>query len=184
MGGSRRKLKKNRSKVRIGLPKKKPGVFKPAFTVPKELQQLSSGSEWNVRGRVVGNYRSFGVVSNPNLLSVRATTPQIVECSSLLIPSHDEQIRLDDDLAYGSDRETDDVRAALGKRRRDGKAAPLRSLTTMQRVYIGRLIEKYGDNYEAMFMDTKLNAMQHSLATLKKLCQRYNATGKNYINDK
>ena len=41
-----------------------------------------------------------------------------------------------------------DLKTALGKKRRDGKSAPLQPLTTMQRVHLRPLIEKYGDNYE------------------------------------
>lgn len=93
-----------------------------------------------------------------------------------------------------------DLKSALGKQRRDGKSASPQPLTAMQRLHIGRLIEKYGDDYEVqwilnikvcefctfhdplfiylfvvqrMFMDTKLNSMQHSVATLEKLCKRY-----------
>lgn len=99
------------------------------------------------------------------------------------------------------------MKSALGKKRRDGKAASLRPLTAMQRVHVGKLIEKYGDDYQvlftlmccqfsssisflvfaykvilqAMFMDTALNAMQHSVAALKKLCERYYVGGKHYI---
>lgn len=73
----------------------------------------------------------------------------------------------------GSDVEEDDLKSALGKKRRDGKSAPLQPLTTIQRVYISRLVEEYGDDYQSMFMDTKLNKMQHSVATLEKLCKRY-----------
>ena len=105
-----------------------------------------------------------------------------------------------------------DLKSALGKKRRDGKSAPLPPLTKIQRVHVGQLIEKYGDDYQvpsstnlyvrcresviavtlnaqkllqAMFMDTGLNAMQHSVATLRKLCQRYYApTSKFFINSK
>lgn len=92
-----------------------------------------------------------------------------------------------------------DLRSALGKKRRDGKSAPPQPLTAMQRLHVSRLVDKYGDDYQVavvfyavkfinffqsltqlaclllqrMFMDTKLNAMQHSVATLEKLCKRY-----------
>lgn len=91
-----------------------------------------------------------------------------------------------------------DLKSALGKKRRDGEHAPLQPLTKMQRAHISQLVEKYGDDYrvgcqflfldlynvcdgclipfsfsQRMFMDTKLNAMQHSVATLEKLCNRY-----------
>ncbi|KAJ6815044.1 uncharacterized protein M6B38_134610 [Iris pallida] len=189
MGRSRRKLKKNWNKVRVGLPKKKPGVFKPAFTVPEKLLEAAPASEgekrvWDEAGTVIRNYRSFGVVNNPNLLGVRARTPQIVLSSALQLPPRPEDPSALEPVDSGSDDETDDLRSALGKKRKDGKSAPLRGLTTIQRLHIGRLIEKYGDDYQAMFKDTKLNSMQHSVASLKKLCQRYHARRKCYVNVK
>ena len=95
-----------------------------------------------------------------------------------------------------------DLKSALGKKRKDGKNAPLKPLTTIQRLHVFKLVEKYGDDYQVgceflfiseflnpldflalvshvhivlqhMFMDTKLNSMQHSVATLEKLCKRY-----------
>ncbi|GAB2281559.1 hypothetical protein Dimus_016141 [Dionaea muscipula] len=65
------------------------------------------------------------------------------------------------------------LKTALGKKRRDGKSGPLQPLTTIQRVHIRCLVEKYGDDYQSMFRDVKLNAMQHSVATLQKLCLRF-----------
>lgn len=41
-----------------------------------------------------------------------------------------------------------DLKSVLGKKRRDGKSAPLEPLTRIQRVYVGRLVDKYGDNYQ------------------------------------
>ncbi|XWS46667.1 hypothetical protein CRYUN_Cryun14cG0087400 [Craigia yunnanensis] len=70
-----------------------------------------------------------------------------------------------------------DLKTALGKKRKDGKSTHLQPLTTMQRLNMGRLIEKYSNDYQAMFMDTKLNKMQHPVATLKKLCKRYHKFG-------
>ncbi|XP_061365553.1 nucleolar protein 16 [Gastrolobium bilobum] len=159
MGRSRRKYKQSRTKVRVGLPKKNPRIFKPAFSVPPKLLQSVVDSdlnpEWDDKGSVNHNYNSFGVVSNPNSLTIR-NTPQS--------DSHSDS---------GSDLEEDDLKSALGKKRRDGKTAPPKPLTAMQRVHISRLVDKYGDDYQSMFMDIKLNPMQHSLATLEKLCKRY-----------
>ncbi|CAK7356048.1 unnamed protein product [Dovyalis caffra] len=96
--------------------------------------------------------------------------------------------------------ELSNLKSALGKKRREGEHAPLRPLTKMQRVHIDQLVENYGHDYrvgcqflfldlynvcggsmihldfirlQGMFMDIKLNAMQHSVATLEKLCKRY-----------
>ncbi|KAK4357253.1 hypothetical protein RND71_022863 [Anisodus tanguticus] len=179
MGGSRRKYKRSRTKVRVGLPKKNPNVFKPAFSLPPKLKSLVN-SHWDDKGSVIDNYKSFGVVSNPNLLGVRCRTSHMIETDSLQVPQPKKEIPnavdvdafedLDDS---GSEVEEDDLKSALGKKRRDGKSAPLQPLTTIQRVYISRLMEDYGDDYQSMFMDTKLNKMQHSVATLEKLCKRY-----------
>ncbi|KAM1791880.1 hypothetical protein ACFX12_035793 [Malus domestica] len=40
MGRSRRKYKQSRTKVRVGLPKRKLNVFKPAFCLPPKLRAL------------------------------------------------------------------------------------------------------------------------------------------------
>jgi hypothetical protein len=41
-----------------------------------------------------------------------------------------------------------DLKSVLRKKRRDGKSAPLQPLTKIQHIYIGRLIEKYGEDYK------------------------------------
>ncbi|XP_043710908.1 uncharacterized protein LOC122659832 [Telopea speciosissima] len=178
MGRSRRKYKKSKAKVRVGLPKKNPNVFKPAFNMPPKLRSLlGDSSEWDAKGSVLRNYRSFGVVSNPNLLGVRSRTSHIVESDSLQVLPPAETTPAPapefDTIDSDSDFEEDDLKSALGKKRRDGKTAPLQPLTSIQRVHVRQLIEKYGDDFQSMFMDTKLNAMQHSVATLEKLCRRY-----------
>lgn len=166
--------------MRVGLPKKNPNVFKPAFSLPPKLRSLVN-SHWDDKGSVIDNYKSFGVVSNPNLLGVRCRTSHMIEMDSLQVPPPQKPAPTSDDDAdafedlddSGSEVEEDDLKSALGKKRRDGKSAPLQPLTTIQRVYISRLVEEYGDDYQSMFMDTKLNKMQHSVATLEKLCKRY-----------
>ncbi|KAL8100966.1 uncharacterized protein LOC141682533 isoform X1 [Apium graveolens] len=178
MAGSRRKLKRSRAKVKVGLPKKNPNVFKPAFNMPPKLVKLLdlSDTQWNDQASVIENYKTFGVVSNPNLLGVRSRYEKIVESDSLQVPPPpkiDGPVSEFETIDSGSDVEEDDLKSALGKKRRDGKTMPLLPLTRMQRVHIGPLVEKYGDDYQSMFRDTKLNKMQHSVSTLEKLCSRY-----------
>nr|GEU69608.1 nucleolar protein 16 [Tanacetum cinerariifolium] len=178
MGGSRRKYKRSRvNKVRVGLPKKNPNVFKPAFTIPPKLKSIVDLSKikWDDQGSVLENYKTFGVVSNPNLLGVRNRTSKIIESESLQLPPPKLDGPMDEfePIDSGSDLEEDDVKTALGKHRTDGKSAPLQPLTAIQRIHIKRLVDKYGDDYQRMFMDTKLNKLQHSVATLEKLCKRY-----------
>ncbi|KAL2238980.1 uncharacterized protein LOC105163135 [Sesamum indicum] len=175
MGGSRRKYKRSKPKVRVGLPKKNPHIFKPAFNLPPKLKSLLDPlSQWDEKASVIENYKSFGVVSNPNFLGVRSRTPHIVESDALQVPpSGDGVVSEFEPIESGSDLEEDDLKSALGKKRTDGKHTPLQPLTAMQRIHVGCLVEKYGDDYQSMFMDTKLNKMQHSVATLEKLCKRY-----------
>ncbi|KAL8207738.1 hypothetical protein R6Q57_007150 [Mikania cordata] len=176
MGGSRRKYKKrSRSKVRVGLPKKNPHVFKPAFTIPPKLKSIVdlSKTKWDDQASVLDNYKSFGVVSNPNLLGVRSRTSKIIESDSLQLPALPKFDGPIDQFDSGSELEEDDVKSALGKKLVDGKNALLHTLTATQRRHTRALVEKYGDDYQSMFMDTKLNKLQHSVATLEKLCKRY-----------
>ncbi|KAL5080999.1 hypothetical protein RYX36_009420, partial [Vicia faba] len=124
---SRRKYKIYRPKVRVGLPKKNPKVLKPAFTIPpKLLQSLVEDPKWDEKGSVTQNYNSFGVVNDPNSLTDSLRAPPSVS---------------DDPNDSGSDLEEDDLKSALGKRRRDGKSALPQPLTSIQRLYISRLVE-------------------------------------------
>ncbi|KAK9071779.1 hypothetical protein SSX86_008208 [Deinandra increscens subsp. villosa] len=177
MGGSRRKYKRSRTKVRVALPKKNPHVFKPAFSIPPKLRSIVdlSKTKWDDQGSVLDNYKTFRLVSNPNLLGVRSRTSKIIESHSLQLPLPKSDVPFDefDQIDSGSELEEDDVKSALGKKRVDGKNAPLQPLTATQRLHTRALVDKYGDDYQSMFMDTKLNKLQHSVATLEKLCKRY-----------
>lgn len=67
-------------------------MFKAAFCLPPKLRALidqadpSSRPKWDPEGTVIQNYKSFGVLSNPNLLSVRSRTSHIIESDSLQVP--------------------------------------------------------------------------------------------------
>jgi len=148
MAESRRRYKKSRPKVQVALPRVKPHVFKPAFTIPLKLRALTSG-KWDKTSTdtVIRNYHSFGVASNPNLIGAISHCDNIVEVESLQEPPEPNQADEDNGeikdpkfqvIDSGSDLEEDDLKYALGKRRRDGKTA------TIQRVYVGRLIKKHG----------------------------------------
>ena len=84
MGGSQRKYKRSKSKVRVGQPKKNPHVFKPAFNVPPKIRSIVDQDplNWDNKASVIQNYKSFGAVSNPNFLNVRSRTFHIIKSDS------------------------------------------------------------------------------------------------------
>jgi hypothetical protein len=142
MARSRRAFKKTRSTVRVGLPKRKSAKksVPEAVCFPGTNQRL----EWDEKGTMQSNYKALGILANPNVLGARSGTQDMVQLVSLQKPLSAD---LDKDFAT-SDEEPDDVKSALHKKRKDGKKAPLQRLTTMQRVYVSRLILKHGDNHE------------------------------------
>ncbi|KAL5082022.1 hypothetical protein RYX36_010443, partial [Vicia faba] len=91
--------------------------------------------KWDEKGSVTQNYNSFGVVNDPNSLTDSLRAPPSVS---------------DDPNDSGSDLEEDDLKSALGKRRRDGKSALPQPLTSIQRLYISRLVEKYGADFQVL----------------------------------
>lgn len=67
---------------------------------------------WDDAGTVLNNYRSFGVVSNPNLLGVRSRTSQTVENESLQLPppvDACDAVSEFDTIDSGSDLEEDGI---------------------------------------------------------------------------
>ncbi|KAL2653630.1 hypothetical protein R1flu_021758 [Riccia fluitans] len=146
MGRSRRSYKKGKATVRVGLPKKKGGGSKPSM---------------------LAQYAAQGFVANPNVLGARDRSAHSVQSVEL------QSVRMDMDSKFDSDDETDEVKSALNKVRKDGKKAPVKRLTKMQRVYFSRLIQKHGFDYQAMARDIKLNEMQHPEGSLRKYVAQF-----------
>ncbi|KAL5069733.1 hypothetical protein RYX36_020620, partial [Vicia faba] len=96
--------------------------------------------KWDEKGSVTQNYNSFSVVNDPNSLTNSLRAPPSVS---------------DDPNDSGSYLEEDDLKSALGKRRRDGKSALPQPLTSIQRLYISRLVEKYGADFQVLAYDAK-----------------------------
>ncbi|CAI2171339.1 480_t:CDS:2 [Funneliformis geosporum] len=50
-----------------------------------------------------------------------------------------------------------------------------------EKQFLEELIQKYGNNYDAMFRDIKLNIYQHTAAQLRNKCQKYLKSRQNKI---
>lgn len=167
MGGSRRRLKRGKSKVRVGVVKRKRTT---KAQLPQELadarpdlcKRLPEHSiTWEETATLTRNYAANAFVQDPNEGFGRNRR------AGLKTPEQREQ---EDGATFDDD---DELRAALGKERKSGKAPPKR-LTSHQRAIVERLIAAHGaDNVGAMFRDRKLNPMQHSEGKLRELLEAY-----------
>eukprot|EP00897_Mesotaenium_endlicherianum_P011074 jgi/Mesen1/9996/ME000072S09412 len=158
MARSRRRFKQGKPTVKVGLLKNKKHSKPQEVTLPG----MEGSVEWDVKATLAANYRAVGLVLDPNLKGGRQGGKFVEGLQA------GQGLEADD-----SDHEPDDVRAALGKKSKNGLSAPEQRLTKMQRVYIGLLILKYGDDYVAMSKDVKVNKMQHSPGAIRKLCMRF-----------
>jgi nucleolar protein 16 len=58
---------------------------------------------------------------------------------------------------------------------RGGEPKKKRHQSEREREWLGRLVGRYGDDYEAMARDGKLNPMQQTAGDIKRRVQRMNA---------
>eukprot|EP00899_Mesostigma_viride_P011817 jgi/Mesvir1/20636/Mv14859-RA.1 len=130
MGGSLRKSKKSRPTVRVGrIKKKQPKV------VPVQLPGTNKSLEWDPKQSLEDNYARLGLATHSvapknSRKGERATYKQV--------PTDAPEVEPEAVTAKELDK-------ATGKAKREG--LPPR-LTNMQRVYVGQLVAKYGEDVE------------------------------------
>eukprot|EP00475_Leptophrys_vorax_P042835 TRINITY_DN80730_c0_g1_i1.p1 TRINITY_DN80730_c0_g1~~TRINITY_DN80730_c0_g1_i1.p1 ORF type:complete len:177 (+),score=4.34 TRINITY_DN80730_c0_g1_i1:162-692(+) len=170
MGGSRRRLKRGKPKVRVRLPK----IRKPA---PSKVQ-LPDGEivEWDRNASLRRNYGSAGLLLDPFKVKPKGDKERPAGAGGEGAESASGE------GGSGNDGQPEtplshELLATLGEVKRNPDLPPPR-LTRMQRVVIGRLLAVHGTDYKAMSMDIKRNRMQHSPSQLRLLCERYLATEK------
>eukprot|EP00271_Cylindrocystis_brebissonii_P012061 TRINITY_DN3012_c0_g1_i1.p1 TRINITY_DN3012_c0_g1~~TRINITY_DN3012_c0_g1_i1.p1 ORF type:complete len:202 (-),score=59.23 TRINITY_DN3012_c0_g1_i1:1400-2005(-) len=189
MGGSRRSLRKGKVKVRVGLQGGS-GAKKTKTNsrmLERALQSFPAGVldpsvEVDPKARLVNNYQTLNLATDLNFKSGRNRKRALQQLPKEGAEQAQEGKGEGEEEGEGNaEREDsegeaphhDEVRAALGLKRRHGPSKPLPRLTTMQRLHVGRLIRRYDQDYEAMARDRHLNAMQHSAGALKLLCRRF-----------
>jgi len=164
MAGSRRRLKKDKPKVKVGIAaskRKRSEKSKIPLEVaelrPSLEKRLNSRPAWELSKNLGENYAANSLVLDPN---------QGFGRNKSVMPLKSREEREKEDAETYSD--DDELRAGCNLERKTGKAPPPK-LTTHQRKIVEGLIEKHGEDVQAMVLDTKLNAMQHSAGQLKKL---------------
>ena len=84
----------------------------------------------------------------------------------------------DEELAELSQRKPKNkIVALLEEQARSGKEKKDRSQSEREREWIGRLVERYGDDYDKMMRDRKLNPMQQTAADIKRRVMKWRANG-------
>ncbi|GMH36948.1 hypothetical protein BSKO_04821 [Bryopsis sp. KO-2023] len=138
---------------------------------PDLESRLGTLGEWDDANPLMKNYEEMGVLSNPN-----ATKNDKMKCP--LKPKKAREAAGEE--TYSDD---DELRVVSGRERKTaGKGTP-HMLTFDRSKLVGKLVEKYGDDVEAMKWDTKINVWQHSVGTLKKFIKSYNFWGPDKVTD-
>eukprot|EP00798_Chlamydomonas_sp_ICE-L_P011110 gene11110-18733_t len=166
MGGSRRRLKKTRTKVRVALVKRgkdEKSKVPKAITIGADdiAEKLNIAAEWELRANLTTNYEKNKLVHDANLGYGRN--------------KHGSNVRTKEEKeALGEECYSDDdeFRAASHLERKTGKAEPARP-TAHQRAILSKLMEVHKEDLDAMVLDTKLNKMQHSAGQLAKMINAY-----------
>lgn len=138
---------------------------------------------WDEAAKHDKNYEQLGFVADANAGFGRNKKASGVGTRSK--PNVDDGGHGEGDDMQGEEQEVEeneealdeDLKAALGRMRSTGKAAPKR-LTPHQRQVVEGLVAAHGTNLEAMVLDRKLNKMQHSRGQLQKLIDSFNYWGK------
>ena len=132
--------------------------------LPVRLPGTAEDTDWKLDTTHQGNYTTVGIVSDPNALGKTGRNSRQTVGTGSDARRPEKDISLASTATLGGD----EVRGLLGQVRSTGLALPKR-LTSKQRRIVGALVEKYGEDLNAMSRDRKLNAMQHTIAQLREL---------------
>lgn len=138
----------------------------------KKVPQIRSkveyvNSQFESKNSLRTGYNTVGISFDPN----ETISNNIAALSEQgLIPSRKELLQREDDLdeiAIPADPTLDNWKEVMEIPELKPKGRNV-FLAPMERKYWARLVKKYGDNYEAMARDIKLNNFQHT----KKICEK------------
>lgn len=166
MGGSRRRLKRDKPKVKVGVVKKKKT---DKSKIPLELlegrpsisKRLDVNVQWEEGKLLADNYQANKILLDPNVGFGRNRASEPLKSR--------EEREAGGQETYSDD---DELRAGCNLERKTGVAPPPR-LTPRQRQVVEVLVKAHGEDVEAMVLDIKHNVMQHSAGQLKKLIAAY-----------
>lgn len=179
----RRKVKNPGNKV-----SRRNRVVKHTATKEKVLQP-----HWDPKSTVEQNFKQLGLVRHVNHDITKPETFRRLKDwnwkrSQMVLEGEVSEYDTDDDVIQELDTvfgprsmegETSVVVKELEEIAKTNMAASKvkkeRPLSEYESTYIKRLIEKYGDDFDKMFMDIKLNVQQMTSSQLRKLADIFHA---------
>ncbi|KAG1671364.1 hypothetical protein FOA52_002974 [Chlamydomonas sp. UWO 241] len=180
MAGSRRRLKRNAPKVKVGgaaARRKQTEKTKVPLEVtenrPGAQKRLKRSLLWSEEANLTDNYRANDLLLDINAGFGRNNAHRGAGIRSAEVKETGGEETFEDD---------DELRAACNLERKTGKALPPR-LTSHQRDIFEKLLAAHGDDVDAMVLDIKLNKMQHSAGQLRKLLEGHRHWGEGSRHD-
>lgn len=171
----KRARKRHAPKVRVGRVTKQKLIRK----LPKKVQPRPDAEEmeWDRKASVVRNYAAMGCATDPNERGGRQRQASTQAEQDNVVSMEQVSMETLERIREGKVDETKvdpELQVALG-RPVPGRRSMPKKLTKTQWHVVKGLVDEHGDDLEAMAKDRKKNPMLHTVATLRKMVESYQA---------
>lgn len=180
--------KKRTQRLRIPKTSKKRAIQqkKVSLRLPDILAE-----EWQKDETVSENYKRFGLTAKFDVnfkggeqekSSGQPREKQIIRQARVVKDANGKILEILDDLTNDSDSLTEGVKesskvvAELQSQAQVAEVSKQRFASSNERQWVEALIQKHGDDYEAMFKDKKLNVRQQSIGDIRRRINRWKET--------
>ena len=146
------------------------------FYKPPQIKDDIVRSQWNARKSPAQNMAAMGLQS-----AVNSSIDARAQFSLSHMKEHDVDERKDAielfDIPKSDNLNTNGITTLKGKTFAQRKLP----VSVEDQNYISKCLAKHGDDYTAMFRDTKLNDMQHTSTKLRKMAARFYLLEEEYL---
>ncbi|CAJ0827841.1 7143_t:CDS:2 [Entrophospora sp. SA101] len=126
-------------------------------------------SNWNKKETLRQNYKRIGLLTSLNRVAgERDDEGNIV---NVIIGEDEDENEVFDKKIQPEPAKTEIVKALEEEASKVFKHEKYQSEGEIE--FVKKMIERYGEDYDAMFKDIKLNVYQHTKKQLKKKCEKY-----------
>ena len=146
------------------------------FYKPPQIKDDIVRSQWNARKSPAQNMAAMGLQS-----AVNSSIDARAQFALSHMKQHDVDERKDAielfDIPKSDNLNTNGITTLKGKTFAQRKLP----VSVEDQNYISKCLAKHGDDYTAMFRDTKLNDMQHTSTKLRKMAARFYLLEEEYL---